>query len=367
MAFNLFDTLSNDLNIDLVANTVSVAPQLKPAEYIKVRNILSSLGGKWSTKGQVFEFNKCANTMIFRALEAGGRSINKYHLYPTPKCIADFIIQYTSLNFIGHSLDRIVKVLEPSIGEGALADELLAYGKENGIQYDVHGFEIDPLNAIFAEEKGYSVTTGDFLKQTPNPIYEVVLMNPPFDGDAYIKHIQHAQKFLAPNGRLISVVPTKFITEMKKSKLQEWLLEQVIVENGSDFSCGDFFDENTFKSAKVETTIIEIGSLEAYEKLITEKTYADRAAEEFTFAIQSCSTTNQAFKKLDEYSGDNIEQEIESFIALAIRERLKIGVSICPSHAEHLKEFINNLLSSVQSVQAAEVKSGENYEMFAAA
>jgi len=35
--------------------------------------------------------------------------------------------------------------------------------------------------------------------------FDVVVMNPPFDGCADIKHIQHARKMLKPGGRLVAI------------------------------------------------------------------------------------------------------------------------------------------------------------------
>lgn len=51
-----------------------------------------------------------------------------------------------------------------------------------------------------------SVLQSDFLAQSPQPQYDRVIMNPPFEKQADIKHVLHAHKFLKPGGRLVSVM-----------------------------------------------------------------------------------------------------------------------------------------------------------------
>ena len=51
-----------------------------------------------------------------------------------------------------------------------------------------------------------SVIEGDFLAQNGNlGKFDRVVMNPPFQNGADIKHIQHALTFLKPGGRLVAL------------------------------------------------------------------------------------------------------------------------------------------------------------------
>lgn len=93
------------------------------------------------------------------------------------------------------------KVLEPSCGCGRFLDAL---AKRNAI---VFGIEYDNIRAAQARAKGHSVLTANFLETIPEPIYDAVVMNPPFYGKHYMKHLRHAYKFLKPGGVLISVLP----------------------------------------------------------------------------------------------------------------------------------------------------------------
>ena len=92
------------------------------------------------------------------------------------------------------------RVLEPSAGEGALADAARALG---GV---VDCVEIDSHAIAILKGKGYTVTEQDFLTIAPEPEWDVVILNPPFSGGSAVRHTDHAIKFLRPNGRLVGLM-----------------------------------------------------------------------------------------------------------------------------------------------------------------
>ena len=69
------------------------------------------------------------------------------------------------------------------------------------------GFEYHPGRASEARAKGHSVVTSNFLEQVPVGDFDRVVMNPPFFGRHYAKHVRHAYKFLKPGGTLVSILP----------------------------------------------------------------------------------------------------------------------------------------------------------------
>jgi predicted RNA methylase len=97
-----------------------------------------------------------------------------------------------------------MKVLEPSAGRGAIIAGVVICGAIS--RSDITAYEIDPKNALFLEESGVNTTCGDFLKQEAQPIFDCVVMNPPFAKQVDIHHVLHAFKFLRPGGRLVSVM-----------------------------------------------------------------------------------------------------------------------------------------------------------------
>jgi hypothetical protein len=74
--------------------------------------------------------------------------------------------------------------------------------------------EINPLLAQNLRQRfpHATVIECDFLEYHPDRPFDVVLMNPPFAGKSYIKHIRHAFSMLARMGTLASVVPAGFLT-----------------------------------------------------------------------------------------------------------------------------------------------------------
>lgn len=93
------------------------------------------------------------------------------------------------------------KILEPSCGCGRFMDALRGKGA------DVFGIEYDAGRANECRAKGHTVLIANFLETEPQPIYDRVIMNPPFYGKHYAKHVEHALKFLKPDGVLTAILP----------------------------------------------------------------------------------------------------------------------------------------------------------------
>lgn len=117
--------------------------------------------------------------------------------YPTPEDVANRLVTwYAYLNGL--------RVLDPSCGCGRLLD---AAKKQGAITF---GIEYDAGRANQAKAKGHRVATANFLEVAPPPEsekYDAVLMNPPFYGKHYFKHIEHAKKFVRSCGTLLAILP----------------------------------------------------------------------------------------------------------------------------------------------------------------
>lgn len=94
-----------------------------------------------------------------------------------------------------------VRVLEPSCGDGRILDGLRARGCK------VLGIEYHPVRAAEARARGHAVLTANFLEQPPAEEFDAVVMNPPFYGRHYVKHVRHAERFLKPGGTLVAILP----------------------------------------------------------------------------------------------------------------------------------------------------------------
>ena len=141
--------------------------------------------------------------------------------YPTPRKVIDTILKSVYIQ-------KGDKVLEPSCGDGAILDAL----RENG--FVCRGIEYDTGRAMQARAKGHPVLIANFLECEPEPIYDYIVANPPFSGLHYLKHIEHAMKFLKPNGTLIAVLPAN-----------AWYKHKKIKGRWSDLPIGSFRESGT--------------------------------------------------------------------------------------------------------------------------
>lgn len=114
--------------------------------------------------------------------------------YPTPKHIVERVLG--GINIVKGS-----KILEPSCGCGRFMDAIRAAGAE------VYGIEYDSSRVEICRSKGHNVLLANFLETIPTPKYDRVIMNPPFYGKHYAKHVEHALKFLKPGGTLTAILP----------------------------------------------------------------------------------------------------------------------------------------------------------------
>jgi hypothetical protein len=114
--------------------------------------------------------------------------------YPTPVAVVERIMA-----------DLYIRpgqwALDPSCGCGRLLAGLRKAGA------GVVGIEVDAGRAAQARAQGFDVMHANFLETQPVPLYDYVVMNPPFYGRHYAKHVEHAMRFLKPGGRLTAILP----------------------------------------------------------------------------------------------------------------------------------------------------------------
>ncbi|MDY0191017.1 MAG: DUF4942 domain-containing protein [Desulfuromonas sp.] len=141
--------------------------------------------------------------------------------YPTPRAAIDHILARVHL-------PANARILEPSCGDGALLDAM------NNGDRDLFGIEYDAGRAQQARGKGHKVLTANFLEVEPQPVYDRVVMNPPFSGTHYVKHVKHAMKFLKPDGVLITILPAS-----------AWYEHKLLTGRWEDLPMGSFRESGT--------------------------------------------------------------------------------------------------------------------------
>lgn len=124
--------------------------------------------------------------------------------YWTPPAVVAEALEYAGIHerrYYSRGDIPTLRVLEPSCGDGRILDAITERGQP------ALGIEYHPGRASEARAKGHSVLTANFLEHPATPEFDKVVMNPPFYGKHYVKHVRHAVEFLRPGGTLVSILP----------------------------------------------------------------------------------------------------------------------------------------------------------------
>lgn len=117
--------------------------------------------------------------------------------FPTPTGVVENVLSDI------YRMPERAKILEPSCGCGRFMDGI----RKKWPDAEIFGVEYDVGRANKAKLKGHNVMVSNFLETVPQPIYDYVIMNPPFYGKHYAKHVEHAVKFLKDGGTLKAILP----------------------------------------------------------------------------------------------------------------------------------------------------------------
>lgn len=123
--------------------------------------------------------------------------------YWTPEVVIAKALEFANVHDITEYRHTVQpqRILEPSCGDGRILDAIRKYGHRSlGIEYHA-------VRYAQAQAKGHSVALANFLECPPRAEFDAVVMNPPFYGRHYVKHVRHALKFLKPGGTLVAILP----------------------------------------------------------------------------------------------------------------------------------------------------------------
>lgn len=201
-------TLSILSNATIEGNVILLnCSTLDRKQYMAVNAVLENIGGKWNKKAKGHVFTEDPTDMLDVVLLTGEITPpGKYGYFPTPPELAKKVIKLADI-------ESGYMVLEPQAGQAGIAMHVPK-------DATLHCIELLPDNVAVLEKQGYHVTPGDFLKCDLDPVFDSVVMNPPFERQADIDHVLHAWKCLKPGGRLVSIMSAGVLFRENKKTVE---------------------------------------------------------------------------------------------------------------------------------------------------
>lgn len=222
----LKETLINNITIDEQNFEIKIITELERDDYLKLKHYFELIEGEYISKEKKFVFRTNPKPFVEAYLNTGIMpKKNPTAFFPTPPGIVKEMFRLSDFDClpVDEEYQSKYKVLEPSVGVAGIADlikEVAPY-----VQLDV--VEILDVNQEVLRQKGYEPICMDFLNYNIEYTtkYDYVIMNPPYQGKTYIKHVKHAFNMLHERGVLTAVIPVSFLKHDDKESL--WLYEKV--------------------------------------------------------------------------------------------------------------------------------------------
>jgi predicted RNA methylase len=202
-----------------------------------------------------------------------GRQVGK-DFFPTPVDLAERMVSNASI-------EPGMRVLEPSAGNGRIADAIRAAGVEP------HVVEMSPSLREILAAKNYTMVGNDFEEFTPSEKYDRIVMNPPFgtgtEGTDGL-HVRRAYDMLAPGGRLVAVMSSGTFarSDAKAKAFRDWL--ESVGGTNEPLPTDTFSRDRTgMPTTDVNTQLVVIdkpGSPDDVSEAVAEPTQNDEATAE---------------------------------------------------------------------------------------
>lgn len=190
--------------------------QLERTVYTSVNKVLTAIGGTWERKVKGHVFEDSPEAALEEIVLSGEYTDSKkeFQFFETPEAMAVQLCDKAEITSDSH-------VLEPSVGKGRIADEILKR-KPKGMLCVEKNTEMQK----YLSDKLYLVLYEDFLDM-PEEMFvsDRIVMNPPFHKQQDIDHVCKAFQVLAPGGILVAVmsIAHTFRTNKKSVEFREFL------------------------------------------------------------------------------------------------------------------------------------------------
>jgi Methyltransferase small domain len=220
-------------------------PQMERNQYEEFKTVLKALKGEWTGKTHLFDYDP---TRLLNEVIAAGKvpKTNPYHFHETPEPEIDTLFELIGLP---EGDEWELSLLEPSCGRGAIARKL----RQRLPNSNLDVVEIDPFNQEKLRFDAFNLIGSDFLETHFSKRYDFILSNPPFDGTAYIDHIERQFHLLKPHGKLGAIVPEAMLSGTSKRVVD---FRNFVAERGNWESIGA-----PFKGISTECIALSIENL----------------------------------------------------------------------------------------------------------
>lgn len=226
-------------------NELFLGDALPKKLYDKVNTLLVSLGGRWHTGKRSHVFEQDPTNWLVELLDAGWiRTAKDYEFFPTPRQLVDRMLQ-------GIPVVPGMLALEPHAGDAAIAEVL---AQRVGGRQHVRCYELWARNVATLRAKGFDVHATDFLSVEPQPVFDIVALNPPFSGGRDVRHVAHALKFVKPGGWLTAITSTSWQGKDSAANLR---FRSLLMQHGAvvdEIDAGTFAESGT----KVPTLLLKM-------------------------------------------------------------------------------------------------------------
>ena len=187
-------------------------PARRLRHYARLKALILAAGGVYSRNG--FQFGAAIDVAAVLTRVRGGDRLNPKkarQAFFTPEDPAAEMVAWAA-EYLGDPAGK--RMLEPSAGEGALAEPARAAGAKV-LTVENHG-----PSAQILRDKGFEVVERDFLSLSLADVglFDVVVANPPFTKDQDITHVIHMWRFLRPGGVLVSMTSPGWRTGRTKAQ-----------------------------------------------------------------------------------------------------------------------------------------------------
>lgn len=144
----------------------------------------------------------------------------QFNFFETPDPLADRMAAWID------DLPEGSRILEPSAGMGALIKAVRRQCKNSPIYIDA--IEPQPEFVAILEELGVTHLDYDFAAINHRPIYDAVIMNPPYKNKMAEAHLDLAWKCTRPGGRIVALVGSGS-TEHLDEEFSGYIFEREII------------------------------------------------------------------------------------------------------------------------------------------